>query len=141
MDEAKKEAIRRFLREFKHIITSGRGIDIVDRVKNREALAKLGLTKKNCREEILSLSVEDYCDGPKPDKDRPGEVWEFGRLMEGKDVYIKLKIARVGRVKLAKCISFHEAEWVSAFPLGEIHRRGGRKSERDLPELRKRDRT
>jgi len=124
LDEAKKEAIRRFLREFKHIVTSGRGIDIVDRVKNTQALARLGLTKKNCREEILSLSLEDYCGGPKRDKDRPGEVWEFGKLVEGKEVYIKLKIARVGRVKLAKCISFHEAEWGLWFPFGRDSEEG-----------------
>ena len=140
MDEAKKEAIRRFLREFKHIATSGRGIDIVDRQKNMQALARLGLTKRNCREGILSLSVEDYCEGPKPDKDRPGEVWEFGKLIEGNEVYIKLKIARVGRVKLAKCISFHVAERPLCFPLGR-NSEGGRKSERDLPKLRKRDRS
>jgi hypothetical protein len=127
LDEAKKEAIRRFLREFKHIATNGRGIDIVDRVKNMQALARLGLTKRNCREEILSLSVEDYCDGPKPDKDRPGEVWEFGKLMGGKDIYIKLKISHVGRVKLAKCISFHEAERALCFPFGRDSEEGREK--------------
>jgi hypothetical protein len=118
LDEARKEATRRFLREFKQIATSGRGIDIVDRRKNMQALARLGLTKGNCREEILGLSVEDYCDGPKPDKDRPGEVWEFGKLIEDREVYIKLKIARVKGVKLAKCISFHEAERSLCFPFG-----------------------
>jgi len=118
LDEAKKESIRRFLREFKQIATSGRGVDIIDRGKNIQALARLGLTKRNCREEILTLSVQDYCDGPKPDKDRPGEIWEFGKLMEEREVYIKLKIARVKGVKLAKCISFHEAEWSLCFPFG-----------------------
>ena len=116
MDEAKREAIRRFLREFKQISTAGRGIDIVDRKKNLQSLAKLGLTKKNCREVILNLSVDDYCDGPKPDKDRPGEIWEFGQLIEGNEVYIKLKIAQVGKVKLAKCLSFHVAEHPLCFP-------------------------
>ena len=118
MDEAKKEAIRRFLREFKETATVGRGIDIVDRRKNMQSLVQLRFTKKNCRDEILTLSVEDYCDGPKPDKDRPGEVWEFGKLIEGKEVYIKLKIAQVDQVKLAKCLSFHVAEHPLCFPLG-----------------------
>ena len=71
--------------------------------------------------------MEDYCDGPKPDKDRPGEVWEFGKLMEGKDVYIKLKIAHVERVKLAKCISFHEAERALCFPFGRGSEEGREK--------------
>ncbi|MBW2039214.1 MAG: hypothetical protein JRI46_06410 [Deltaproteobacteria bacterium] len=78
LDEEKKEAIRQFLRELKQIATAGRGVDIVDRRKNMQSMAQLGLTKRNCIDVILSLSVEDYCDGPKPDTNRPGEVWEFG---------------------------------------------------------------
>lgn len=127
MDEAKKEAVRQFLREFKQIATAGRGIDIVDRRKNMESLATLGLTKKNCREEILGLSMQDYCDGPKPDKDRPGEIWEFGKLIEGKEVYIKLKIAPVEGVKLAKCISFHVAEGPLCFPFARNSEEGREK--------------
>jgi len=119
LDEEKKEAIRRFLREFKQIATAGRGIDIVNRQKNMQSLATLGLTKKNCREVLLALSVDDYCDGPKPDKDRPGEIWEFGTHLVGKEVYIKLKIAQVGAVKLAKCLSFHIAEHQLRFPCRE----------------------
>jgi hypothetical protein len=127
LDGVKTEAIRRFLREFKQIATAGRGIDIVDRKKNLQSLARLGLTRKNCREVILNLSVDDYCDGPKPDKDRSGEIWEFGQLIEGNEVYIKLKIAQVGKVKLAKCLSFHVAEHPLCFPYRENERKGGRK--------------
>ena len=116
MHEVKREAIRRFLREFKQIAAAGRGIDVVNRKKNMQSLASLGFTKKNCREVILNLSVDDYCDGPKPDKDRPGEIWEFGQLIEGNEVFIKLKIAQVGKVKLAKCLSFHVAEHPLRFP-------------------------
>jgi hypothetical protein len=114
-----KEAIRRFLREFKHIATTGRGVDIVDRRKNMQSLAQLGLTKRNCIAIILGLSVEDYYDGPKPDKGRPGAIWEFGKIIEGEEVYIKLKIAQVGEVKLAKCLSFHIAKHPLCFPCRE----------------------
>ncbi len=119
MDEAEKEVVRRFLREFKQIATTGRGVDIVARRKNMQSLAQLGLTKRNCIAIILGFSVEDYCDGPKPDKDRPGAIWEFGQVIEEKEVYIKLKIAQVGEVKLAKCLSFHIAEHQLCFPYRE----------------------
>lgn len=119
MDETEKEVVRRFLRDFKQIATAGRGVDIVDRRKNMQSLAQLGLTKGNCIAMILGLSVEDYCDGPKPDKERPGEIWEFGQVIEGKEVYIKLKIAQVGEVRLAKCLSFHIAEHPLCFPCRE----------------------
>ena len=93
MNEAKEALVRNFLKEFKKIATEGRGIDIVSRSKNIDSLVKLRLTKRNCKNEILSLSVSDYCDGPKPDKDRPGEIWEFGKSILGKEVYIKFILA------------------------------------------------
>lgn len=99
-----------FLKEFKKIVTQERGLDIVDRKENLNSLLQLGLTKKNCEQEILSLSVSDFCAGPKPDKDRSGVIWEFGKKISGHDVYIKLKIAEAGSVRMAKCISFHVAE-------------------------------
>ena len=74
MDELKLAEIRGFLLQFKKIVAEGRGLDIVNRRENIEALAKLGLTKKNLREEILALSIENYCEGPEPDRDRPGDV-------------------------------------------------------------------
>lgn len=126
MNEIKRAFVASFLKEFKKIATKGRGIDFISRSKNIDSLLKLSLTKKNAREEILSLSVADYCGGPEPDKNKPGEIWEFGKLVEGKEVYIKLKIAQVGQEKIAKCLSFHVAEYPLCFPLGRP-KRGGEK--------------
>jgi len=61
--------------------------------------------------------VENYYDGPKQDRDRPGKVWEFGKKIDGNEIYIKLKIAEVNNEKLAKCISFHKANSPLSFPL------------------------
>jgi len=106
-----------FLKEFKEIVTTGRGLDIVDRRENIKSLLELGLTKKHCVEEILSLSVENYYGGPKQDTDRPGTIWKFGKKIDGDKIYIKLKIAAVGTEKIAKCISFHKAKSPLSFPL------------------------
>jgi hypothetical protein len=106
-----------FLKEFKKIVTQERGLDIVGRQENKKSLLQLGFTKNNCQHEILNLSVSDYCAGPKPDKDRPGVIWEFGKKIRGHDVYIKLKIAEAGSVRIAKCISFHIAEFPIINPL------------------------
>ena len=81
-----------------------------------EFSADLGLTKEGCKIEILGLSVTDYCQGPQPDHDRPGDIWVFGREIADRDVYIKLKIAEVGSDKIAKCISFHAAEHPLCYP-------------------------
>jgi len=119
LDEVKKGSIRGFLKEFKKIAVTGRGLDIIPRRHTMEALAELGMTKKNLKEEILNLSVEDYCEGPEPDKDRGGDVWVFGKQIGGREIYIKLKIAQVGAEKIAKCLSFHPASYPLCFPYRE----------------------
>jgi len=125
LDELKLSEIRDFLLQFKKIVAEGRGLDIVNRRENIEALAKLGLTKKNLREEILTLSVENYCEGPEPDRNRPGDVWVFGKQIGSEEIYIKLKIAQVGKEKIAKCISFHTANFPLCYPCREGERKDG----------------
>jgi len=110
------EAVRRFLLEFKQAATSGSGIDLVPRQGVKETLEWLGLTKRDVEQILLGLSVTDFCNGPLPDKDKPGELWEFGKQIEGQDVYIKLKVAGVAGVKIAKCISFHIAKHPLKYP-------------------------
>ena len=116
MSEAKKARIAAFLKEVKKIITAGRGLDVIPRRENITCLAELGLTRKNQKEEILGLTVSDYCEGPEPDRDRPGEVWVFGKQISGREVYIKIKIAKVGKETIAKCLSFHPANHPLCFP-------------------------
>ena len=116
MNDPKRSRIKDFLVEFKKIVIKGRGLDIVNRRENIDALAKIGLTKKNLVEEILTLSVEHYCQGPEPDRDRPGEIWVFGKQIGGEEIYIKLKIAKVGKEKIAKCLSFHAANFPLCYP-------------------------
>jgi hypothetical protein len=64
----------------------------------------------------MTLSVKDYCEGPEPDRDRPSDIWVFGKHIGGKEIYIKLKIAQVGQEKIAKCLSFHEANFPLCYP-------------------------
>ena len=111
--------IHDFLVKFKQAATSGSGVDLVPRIETRTTLAQLGLTKANLEALLLNLSVVDYCNGPEPDYDRPGEVvWMFGTRIQGKEICIKLKVGQVGKQKIAKCISFHIAQ----FPLKYPHR-------------------
>lgn len=66
--------VRDFLLEFKQVATGGRGVDIVPRAETRPTLAQLGLTMSDLEELLLGLSVADYCNGPDPDRDRPGSI-------------------------------------------------------------------
>jgi hypothetical protein len=126
LDELKQAEIRDFLLQFKKIMVTGRGLDIVNRRENLEALARLGLTKKNLRDEILTLSVENYCEGPEPDRDRPGAIWVFGKQIGSEEIYIKLKIAQVCKEKIAKCLSFHTANFPLCYPFRAEERKDGK---------------
>ncbi len=115
MDDLKQLKTALFLKEFKQLIQEN-GLYIVNRLYNQKSLADLGITKKDCKKEIIGLSVTDYCNGPQPDTDRPGVIWVFGKKIADKEVYIKVKIAPVGTDKIAKCISFHVAEYPLSYP-------------------------
>lgn len=108
------EKVKQFLLDFKHAATTPSGVDLVPREVNMLTLSYLGITKKNLEEILLGLSVVDYCKGPVHDKDKPGELWEFGKDMDGQEVYIKLKVVKDKNI--AKCISFHIAKYPMKYP-------------------------
>lgn len=114
---ASRDEVAAFLKEFKRVAVDEAEFYLVDRVENNRDIIALGLTRKNCIDEIASLSVLDYCKGPEADRDRAGAVWVFGRSIDGHDVYIKLKLAETEWGKIAKCISFHFAQYPLCYPL------------------------
>ena len=74
----------------------------------------------------MTLSVENYCEGPNPDRDRPGDIWVFGKPVGTEEIYIKLKIAQVGKEKIAKCLSFHTANFPLCYPFLAEERKDGK---------------
>ena len=83
---------------------------LTTRDKNIETIARLELTTSDIKEEIMSLSPLDYCDGPCQDPKIKGDVWIFGKEIRGEELYIKLKLTGDSRFKQLKALSFHEAE-------------------------------
>ena len=58
---------------------------------------------------IMSLTVEDYYKGPTEDKlNYMGELWEFGKSVDKKEVYIKISKGTGANSPI--CVSFHLAE-------------------------------
>ena len=107
------DKVKQFLLDFKQVATIN-GVDFVPRKGNVLTLSYLGITKKNAEEILLGLSVADCCKGPLPDKDKPGELWEFGKDIDGQEVYIKLKVVK--ELNIAKCISFHIPKYPLMYP-------------------------
>ncbi|MCF0112272.1 MAG: type II toxin-antitoxin system MqsR family toxin [Erysipelotrichaceae bacterium] len=76
--------------------------------------AKHGMTVRDTKEEILGLTVKDYYKGPKQDFDpnKPGDIWEFKKTIDGNPFYIKVKIVAENGEEVAKCLGFHEDDFV-----------------------------
>ena len=102
--------IKDFLRRVKKEMSTPDRIQLIDRAKNIDDIARLGLKWKH---EILSLTYEDYDRGPLPDHSGVGEIWEFIPEIDGVMIYIKLKLDSERGVV---CLSFHEACGPSTLP-------------------------
>ena len=131
MDDQRKIKARNFLKEFKKIASGRRGIYLIPREESLKTLAELGLTKKNLKEIMMTLSVLDYCEGPKRDEGRPGEIWVFGKQISGKEIYIKLKVAQVGEKKLLNVFHSILQPFPYVFPFNPM--KGRKNHERYLP--------
>lgn len=77
-------------------------------------LASLGLTVAHAKQEIFRLRLKHYDRGPTPDHNNDGtNVWEFGKIINGKMTYIKLKIhPKRGCI----CMSFKESQGPFTLP-------------------------
>jgi len=120
-----RDKVRDFLQSVKETISkpfAESGWVLVPRPENKECIVQLGFKYADIEETLLGLSVEDYCEGPCRDRDQPGELWVFGKEIEGKTVYIKLKLASFGTVdslRIVRVVSFHPAEYALDHPFRE----------------------
>lgn len=111
--------VEQFLANFKEAANSDGGWYLAKR--NLDALAQLGVTETIAKSEVMSLEARNYCEGPIGDDNRleRGNVFVFGKDIDGTEIYIKLKIAYIGDTRLAKCLSFHAAERRLDYPFAE----------------------
>ena len=111
-NQADTQDIILFLERAKRLLSEGK-YDFVPRRKNMQALAQHGLTIADAKEEILGLVVGDYYKGPKQDldPDKPGDIWEFKKQIDGKQFYVKVKITQNNGEDILKCLGFHEDDF------------------------------
>lgn len=107
MQYAQPGQVTLFLMLFKEFAQSN--FTFVEREKSLSCLTQLVITVPQAKDEIMSLTYENYLRGPIPDTGtKGGELWEFGKTIEGEEIFIRLKV--VLQHKMAKCQSFHIAE-------------------------------
>lgn len=77
------------------------------REENMKTLSALEMNTNDVKDVILSLSLLDYIDGPFEDRSFPGQLWEFGKVVRGREVYIKLKLSSDKRESWLRVLSYH----------------------------------
>jgi len=94
---------------------------IVQREKNLQGIADLGMTISEAKKILANLTIENYSSGPEADQDGLDEsVWVFGAGMKDKEIYIKLKLAlnpQNDNFHVAKVLAFHPARHALRYPL------------------------
>ena len=116
-NHATKEEVEAFLQAFKERSKQFDIVYIDEKPNNIDTLNILEITPKSRDKYVLSLTFQDYSQGP--DKNHfpnQNDVWVFGKIIKGKEVYIKVYInAKQNMPNI--CISFHIAEHAMSYPL------------------------
>lgn len=114
----KQNEINAFLQDF-HVKMEIWGIIFRDdRGKNTQTLFDLEISKDYRKNILKELRVEDFCQGPLPEKLYGGsQMWVFGKRIKKKEVYIKITKGNQGAQSI--CISFHIAEHPMTYPYKE----------------------
>ncbi len=100
-----REEVEAFLQQFMPKFEVW-GVIFLNREKNQEALAMLGLNDRIRREIIRTVEACDYVETVQ-DALWAGDLWVFGKNFDGKELYIKIAMGHPANRTI--CISFHEA--------------------------------
>ncbi|MFT9078218.1 hypothetical protein, partial [Ethanoligenens sp.] len=88
-----QEDVESLLCNVREAIDKGRFIPVC-RSKNLKTLAELGIMWHVVKDEVYSLTYDDYKKGPEIDRDDPSTdcFWIFKKIILGQLIYIKLKV-------------------------------------------------
>lgn len=86
----------------------------LERKKNLQALLDLEMVPVKRKEILRQLKAEDFYRCPAKDQETGPDLWEFGRIVNGKELYIKVHMGYEGRPVI--CVSFHIAERPIKYP-------------------------
>ncbi len=118
------EHVESFLKEFKAAMDAA-GIIIIDREKNLQGMFDLEINPPLREKALKALEAKDYFRGPSMESGWIGEAWEFGKVVNGKEAYIKVSMGVSKQIAAQKevavyqkviCISFHPAEKPIKYP-------------------------
>ena len=109
------EDVEKFLNEFIQKMKFYEVYIDRNRTKNLRTMLDLELSNLSVREHLSELKATDYYRGPTKDNFDGPDLWEFGKMIKGKEVYIKITIGSFNKPVI--CISFHYPEKKIKYPL------------------------
>lgn len=112
---ATRGEVEQFLNQFKVKLDIWGVFYMDDREKNKQTMVQLNFRNLERLNVVKSIVVEDYSEGPiKDELNGFGEMWVFGKDVDGHEIYIKVTLGRPGSSTI--CISFHIAEHPMQYP-------------------------
>jgi hypothetical protein len=112
---ASKDQIEAFLRDFKYKLDFWGLLLRSDRGKNFTTITQLEYSVEDVKKELRELEFRDYAEGPVEETLYGGaDMWVFGKVIQSKEVYIKITMGQASSKVL--CISFHFAESSLNYP-------------------------
>lgn len=111
-----RDDVQQFLTRLKGLAHGFEILYLDNRPKNAQTLADLEMTGRERDEHIRNLEIENYSEGPLSEEFYGGnnEMWVFGKVIEGKEIYIKLTLGEYNSNVI--CISFHIAKHKMTYP-------------------------
>ncbi len=113
-----KDLVNNYLLRIKDTVVKDR-YKFINRRKNINSLARVGLMPKDRKDIILSLTYLDYFNGPEDEKDPnfpSGEYMFFGCTIDNYEFFIKTKLYINDNKESCLCMSFHIAEGPIIYP-------------------------
>ncbi|WP_209389139.1 hypothetical protein [Chryseobacterium sp. RR2-3-20] len=112
MKSTTKDEVKKFLQELQAVLSTG-NLLFISRGVNIQTLVDLEITPKQREEYIRKIVLEDYSEGPlKNDQFGDEPMWVFGKIINAKEIYIKVTISALDVI----CISFHTSQYPMNYP-------------------------
>ena len=112
MSLATKDEVNGFLSHLKTILSIG-DLLFISRNVNTQTLVDLEIMPKQREEYLGKIVLEDYSEGPiENDQYGTEPMWVFGKIINAKEIYIKITITELNVV----CISFHTSQYPMNYP-------------------------
>lgn len=103
--KTKIKDVKIFLQEFKQKLAIFDMIFYRSRSNNLQTVLDLELSNVSVRKHLSELTYKNYYKGPTKDDFSDSDLWEFGKEIKNKKVYIKISLGNWNKQVL--CISFH----------------------------------